>query len=88
MNNLRNEPGWMGAFIRDRAENGLPNGTRVIKTNSKPDDGHPDGTPGVVLGSFSHPEIMDNMVFYFIEWAPRPRVAVGCMASKIEAVFG
>lgn len=83
----RSEPGWIGAFSREQAAGALPNGTRVVKHNSEPRDGTPDGTPGVVLGSgcATFPEAGGETVFfYWIEWAHRPRVAVGVMATKLR----
>lgn len=85
--NLIDEPGWMGAFTRNEVPTALPNGMRIVKVNSEKNDGTPDGTAGLVLGSFSHPEIMEGVVFYFIEWANRPRVAVGCTAWKAAGFF-
>lgn len=84
---FQNEPGWIGAFTRQQAQGALPNGTRIVKQNSERGDAHPNGTPGVVLGSISHPQVMGGVVFYFIEWAPKPRTAVGVLGTKIrEAV--
>lgn len=77
------EPGWVGAFTRHQDPAGLPNGTRIVKANSEPGDGTPNGTAGIVLGSFSNPKVMDGMVLYFVEWSNRPRVAVGCIAYKV-----
>jgi len=33
------------------AEGDIPNGDRVVKTNSEPGDGHQDGTMGTVVGA-------------------------------------
>ena len=38
---------------------------RVMKTNSEPDDAHPNGTLGNVIGSIGHPTLG---VAYFVEW--------------------
>ena len=81
---LRHELGWMGAFTREHAAGALQNHARVVKVNSEAGDTHPDGTPGVVLGSMSHPDIRGGEVMYFVEWAPKPRVAVGVMAFKVR----
>lgn len=81
MTDLRNEPGWVGMFTRDRAEGALPNGTRVVKVNSEEGDGHPDGTPGVILGSVVAPGLG---IGYFVSWAPRPRVVVFTADFKIR----
>jgi hypothetical protein len=82
---LANEPGWVGMFTRAHADGALANGTRVTKVNSEPGDTRPDGVPGVVLGSISHPEVMDGIMLYFIEWADAPRQAVGTVGFKVEA---
>jgi hypothetical protein len=85
---LRHEPGWAGAFTRGTAEGALPNGSLVIKANAEPGDGHPDGTPGVVLGSIIHPDVMDGQLAYFVEWAPRPRTAIVTVADKLRPAQG
>lgn len=82
---LRHEPGWHGAFTRDQAQGAIPNRSRVVKQCSEPGDTHADGTPGIVLGSMSHPEVRNGEICYFIEWAPNPRVAVAVMAFKVRA---
>lgn len=81
---FREEAGWVGHFTRGQASGALPNGTRIVKTRSEPGDGTPDGTPGVVLGSFSHPAIQDGAIMYFLEWASKPRVAVGAIHWKVR----
>lgn len=82
---FQNEPGWEGAFTRAQDENAMPNGTRIVKTNSEEGDANPDGTPGVILGSISHPEVWNGAVMYFVEWASKPRCAIGIMAKKVRA---
>ena len=81
---LTEEPGWIGAFTREQAAGALPNGTPIVKVQTENGDAHPVGTLGVVLGSFSHPEILDGQLFYFTEWTHKPRVAVAVVAWKIE----
>jgi hypothetical protein len=81
------EPGWAGVFTRNQAPAAIPNGTRVVKVNSERNDGHANGTNGMVLGSMSHPDVMDGAVLYFVEWDSSPRVAVGCIHWKIHAVL-
>lgn len=83
---LRNEPGWIGAFTRDQAAGAIPNGADVVKTGSEPEDSQKDGTRGIVLGSISHPDLQDGMIFYFVEWRTAPRLAVGVLATKIQAL--
>ena len=78
------EPGWIGAFTRHEELGAWRNGTRVVKQASEPHDGTPDGTPGVVLGSLM--EHQSKQLLYFVEWANRPRVAVGCMGFKLKPV--
>ena len=81
---LREEKGWAGTFTRNEAPGALPNGTRVCKVNSKPGDANPDGTLGVVLGSFpiEDPESPARH-FYFIEWTGMPHVACGITDFRI-----
>jgi hypothetical protein len=81
---LKNEPGWTGAFTRQQAQGALANGTRVVKTSSEQGDAHPDGTRGTVLGSISEPAVQNGATCYFIEWDPRPRTAVAAMAFKVR----
>lgn len=82
---IGSEPGWIGAFTRNEAHGGLPNGTRIMKCNSESGDSRPDGVLGTVLGSLSHPDIQGGKVFYFVEWDAVPRMAVGVLASKVQA---
>lgn len=81
---FNHEPGWTGAFTRHQADGAIPNGAVIVKCNSEKNDGTLDGTPGIVLGSFNHPEVMNGMLCYFIEWADSPRVAVACMEFKVR----
>ncbi len=76
-------PGWTGAFTTEQAEGALPNGTRIEKTKSEPKDATPGGTPGTILGSISHPGVMNGAIMYFVEWDDRPKVAVGVMGWKL-----
>lgn len=81
---LRTEPGWVGIFTRARAPGALANGTKVRKVNSKPNDTHTDGAPGVVLGSFPVTDpATDARYFYFIEWTDQPRIACGIVDFRI-----
>lgn len=83
MKPIQNEPGWAGAFTRNQVPGALANGTRIVKANTEAGDGTPEGTPGVVLGSVVNDE---GRIAYFVEWANRPRLAVGCAALKVKAV--
>jgi len=76
---LREEAGWAGAFTRGQATGAIPNGTPIVKVQSEQKDAHPEGTLGTVLGSLR----VEGQLIYFIEWAPRPRLAVGVMSWKI-----
>lgn len=88
MFNINNEPGWYGSFTRDQAEGAIPNGSRIVKCNSEEGDAHVDGTPGIVLGSFmaaaADTSGLGNVICYFIEWAPKPRIAIGTLHFKIR----
>lgn len=59
------------------------NGSTVRKINSRPDDGTPDGTPGVVLGSLDVREQGKPAAYaYWIEWANRPGLPVACIDTN------
>lgn len=85
---MGNERGWIGMFTRASAPGALPNGTRIVKQNAEPGDGHPNGTPGVVLGSLpvemTAPDGKYAKVGYFIEWATRPKCAVFTADYKVR----
>jgi hypothetical protein len=89
--NVREEPGWTGGFTREQADGAIPNGTRVRKCRLESGDAHPVGSLGVVLGSMATPldllpAFPDDHFAYFVEWDDHPRMAVGIIASKIEAL--
>lgn len=92
---LSGELGWMGLFTRDHAKGAIPNGSRIVKLDGEPGDASPAGTEGEVLGSFRVPEEVrtdarrmgirpPDAYFYFVEWANRPRSAVGLADWKIK----
>lgn len=81
---IRNEPGWAGGFTRAQAPGAIPNGSAIFKAAEEEGDSTPLGTPGFVLGSISHPELADGALFYFVEWANRPRVACGVIGWKVK----
>lgn len=83
---LDSEPGWIGAFTREQVPGAIPNGSPIVKTGSEQGDGTPDGTPGVVLGSMSHPEILNGATMYFVEWRRTPRCAVAVIEWKVSRV--
>lgn len=89
------EPGWVGQVLRVDAEGALPAGTTVVKVNSEPGDGTPEGTKGTVLGSIDAPrEVYERAALtgarppdrfvYNIEWRNRPRHAVTILDWKIK----
>lgn len=84
---LREYPGWLGVHTRDEASGALKNGTRIRKVKFEAGDGHPIGTLGRVLGSIEAPADVFRQFgarfFYFVEWDPKPRIAVGVASSKI-----
>lgn len=81
---IRNEPGWAGAFTRQQAAEALfPNGARVCKTGSKPDDTHKDGAQATVLGSIYAPGVG---CLYFVEFDLNPRVAVSIAGFRVKKV--
>lgn len=78
------EPGWRGAFTRATAVGAMPSGTRIVKASSEEGDATPDGTPGIVLGSFSHPSVQAGIVLYFVEWADKPKQAMAVTEAKVR----
>lgn len=78
---IRNEPGWVGAFTRNQAREAFPNGTRVYKVKSKPNDIHQDGSTATVLGSIYVPDLG---CLYFVEFDSEPRVAVSIAGFRIN----
>ena len=79
--------GFLAAIISE-APGALPNGTRILKINSKDEDTHGDGAAGTVTGSLSvpeEPEFADETYFYFIEWDDLPALPIGIRGSRIRA---
>ena len=70
-------------FTRDQAQGAMPNGTRIVKVKEEAGDKHKLGDEGVVIGSVSHPEVMDGAPAYFVEWDDMPGVPVGVVGYKI-----
>lgn len=61
-----------------QAEGAWPNGSAVVKANSQPDDGTPDGTHGEIIGSMDvHPLGRPARFIYFVKW-PDVSVPVLC----------
>lgn len=77
------EEGMFGLFTRHQDDGAIENGRRIFKTNSMEGDATPDGTPGTVLGSVAVDVDGVRQFFYFVEWADKPRYAVGAMGFKI-----
>jgi hypothetical protein len=73
--------GYYGAYTRNQTEGAYPNGTRIKKVLSEPEDATPNGTLGTVLGSITAPE--DGEKFYFVTWDDKPRFAIGVSGKKI-----
>lgn len=73
-------------FTREQAEGALPNGTRVVKIKAEEGDGHAVGERATVIGSVSHPEIMNGIIAYFVSWDDMPNVPVGVVDWKIAAL--
>jgi hypothetical protein len=86
---LDNHPGYMGAFTTQQAEGAYPNGTRIIKQNSKKGDATKDGTKGKILGSVAvppMPEYPGVKFLYFMEWDDKPKVAVSMVNADENGV--
>lgn len=75
-----------GVYITLESPGALPNGTEVVKVNSEPGDGHPDGTEGIVVGSIG-PAYMEkfgrDMLAYFVEWHGTP-MPIGTVDIKVK----
>lgn len=85
MSLMVSEPGWYGMFTRNQAKGAIPNGTKIVKANSEPGDTTTDGTPGIVLGSLRAPDSLGGLLFYFVEWADKPKQPIGTFGLKIRA---
>lgn len=85
---LVHEAGWRGAFTRAQADGAIPNGTRVVKVNSEPGDGNPDGETGIVLGSFRTRVVpgYEEDVCYFVEWRLYPNTATATLGRRLRAL--
>jgi hypothetical protein len=83
MYDIKEHEGYMGVFTRNQCENAkFQNGSRVVKVWGEPNDAHPLGTKGAILGSVGHPEVGNA---YFVEWDVKPGVAVLVMEKKLGA---
>jgi len=63
-----------------QAEGAIPNGTRVEKVKSDPDDGHQDGDTATVRGSIS---TFENRYLYAVEFDDVPGVKIVIISSRI-----
>lgn len=83
-------PGYRTPFCNKQAPGALPNGTVIVKHNSKATDATKDGSLGKVLGSIGPtPEALKAMFpgvnyFYWVEWNDDPGMAIGCVDTKIR----
>jgi hypothetical protein len=68
-----NDPDLMVAYFNTQAEGAFPNGAIVVKRNSQPDDGTPDGTRGNVIGSIDVTHMKKPARFaYCVLWTYAP----------------
>lgn len=84
----------VGGFLPGEAPGAIPNGRRIVKVASAPDDANPNGTGGKVVASHAFPadaaaklarernEAPERFV-YFVEWDTLPGVPVFVRGSKI-----
>jgi hypothetical protein len=64
-------------------EHGIPVGTRVFKTQSKPgEDTHGDGALGKVIAQFG----TTKMPGYFVEWDDMPGISVFVAGHRLEPI--
>ncbi len=72
-----------GIHVNSQAAGAIPNGSRVRKTRSKPNDNHQDGELATVLGSIARQQIGYG---YFVEWDRHRGIAVFVASTRIEPV--
>jgi hypothetical protein len=74
-------------YLTTQVAGAIPNGSDVVKVNSEPGDCHPDGTPGVVVGS-AGPVYMEKfgreMLAYFVQWDGNVAVPIGTIDIKVK----
>jgi hypothetical protein len=79
----------IGFYVEGEADGAIRNGSRVVKCDSEPGDGHPDGTVGSVISSLAVPNHMRHEYgadyFYWVEWESDPGMAVGVLDRKVRA---
>ncbi len=68
------------------AEGAMPNGTFVVKQNSEPGDGHPDGEVGKIVGSMGPLDepVLGCRYGYFVIWEGNQEVPVWTMETKLK----
>jgi len=65
-------------YTKQQADGAWPNGARVYKVNSQPDDATPDGTGGTILGSVDVRDMKKAATFaYFVIWDDKPGLPIG-----------
>jgi hypothetical protein len=69
-------------FVHMQAEGALKNGTRIRKINSNFAEDHPNGSPGVIVGSIG-PGV-NQMYGYFVIWDDNPEQIVFMTSTKIR----
>lgn len=88
----------VGEFVADEAPGALPNGTKIVKTMSDPEDITPTGMTGIVLGSITIPaQVHEALIakgktvpeprpdfFYFVVWDDKKNMAIGCLSHKLR----
>lgn len=74
-------------YCTDQASGAIPNGTRIVKRNSKYGDANRDGDGGTVIGSIFDAEIaarFNEQFGYFVEWDRTPVVPAFIVGSRIR----
>lgn len=79
--------------LRGQADGAIPNGTRVVKCNSRPGDGHQNGFPGTIYSSLELSDEEYNSIqedkrpptklCYFVRWDDFP-IPVGVTGDRIK----
>jgi len=67
----------------------FPRGTRVVKINSEPRDGHQDGSPATVIervGPVRDPLTGHLMMGYFVHWDDLPEVPVFIACHRVRRI--
>lgn len=89
------EPQYRALYLIGQADGAIPNGRRIIKQTSDPDDAHAVGCEGIVLSSIATPaELIGNPATlgpqgqqirfgYFIAWDDMPTIPVMTSDYKI-----